>query len=815
MTKFLSKINKQEGVATLEMMIAMVIIVLAISGVILVVFGGQSTAVGTQTNQEALYKAQAMLEGARALARQDLNLVQNCDDASATKCTAYGVVDSFYSRKLTVTLSPDGLSKSVVGEVTWGSGHYIRLSTILSDWRSSLTACNPTLTDTTPWQNPQHYDFPSQSLLPGNGSNGLGISALQAYKGKLYVTATTPPNSNDTFYVFDLPANPAQPPPYLGSLDNDSAVATGPHALAVAPSGNKIYAYLASPSSFVRGQLQIVDVTTPGSLPAPITFKIPASAVPAAGLGNSIFYNNGYVYLGLTAAAGGKEFNVIDVHTPTSPVWKGGYSTGGQDVRSIFVKGSYAYIATANSENITVLDVSDPTNPHRVSGYTPPNAPGTNGAGSNQGKSVFGVGSGVYLGRTYGTNEFYMLNTDGFGNVSLNAGKDIGAGTATNINGLAVRGNLAFLITDSEFQVWNITTPSNPSAWATPLAFSDFTNGNGNGTGTALNCSGSYFYMALTSPQGNNKDIISIITPHINSVYTLSNSGNISVAQGQSGTNTITATVSSGFPPSTSFSASGLPAGATASFNPTSCVPGCSSTLTISTSFPATPAGSYPITVTGTGGVTTTFNLVVSAQAFDYSLSNSGNITTTQGASGSNTVTRTLVSGTAQPVTLSASGLPAGATASFTNNPCSPTCTSTLTIATSYPATPVGSYPITITGTGGKTTSFNLVVNSPFDYSLSNSNSSTPLKINRNSSGSTIVTRTLVSGITKPITLTASGLPAKTSGSFTNNPCSPTCSSTFNITVQNPATPGSYTITVTGTAGDLGARSTTFTLVIQ
>ncbi len=112
----------------------------------------------------------------------------------------------------------------------------------------------------------------------------------------------------------------------------------------------------------------------------------------------------------------------------------------------------------------------------------------------------------------------------------------------------------------------------------------------------------------------------------------------------------------------------------------------------------------------------TTGNInVTSAPAFDYSLSNSGNITLTQGSSGSNTITRNYLSGTSSGVTISVvSGLPAGATAAFTANPCSPTCSSTLTIST-LSSTPTGSYPISVTGSplGVSTTptNFTLTVN--------------------------------------------------------------------------------------------------------
>jgi len=54
-------------------------------------------------------------------------------------------------------------------------------------------------------------------------------------------------------------------------------------------------------------------------------------------------------------------------------------------------------------------------------------------------------------------------------------------------------------------------------------------------------------------------------------------------------------------------------------------------------------------------------------------------------------------------VTLSASGLPAGAAASFAPNPA--TSTSTMSVTTSS-TTPTGSYPLTITGTSGTLVSY-------------------------------------------------------------------------------------------------------------
>jgi Concanavalin A-like lectin/glucanases superfamily/Chitobiase/beta-hexosaminidase C-terminal domain len=101
-------------------------------------------------------------------------------------------------------------------------------------------------------------------------------------------------------------------------------------------------------------------------------------------------------------------------------------------------------------------------------------------------------------------------------------------------------------------------------------------------------------------------------------------------------------------------------------------------------------------------------------QSFNFSLANSMDLSAAQGASATNTITANLVTGSPETVSFSASGLPSGASASFSQKTCSPTCSSLLNIATAT-STPTGTYTVTVTGTGGgvtKTTSFTLTVTS-------------------------------------------------------------------------------------------------------
>ena len=105
----------------------------------------------------------------------------------------------------------------------------------------------------------------------------------------------------------------------------------------------------------------------------------------------------------------------------------------------------------------------------------------------------------------------------------------------------------------------------------------------------------------------------------------------------------------------------------------------------------------------GPGAVTQDFSIAVSPT--------SGS--TTAGSSVSATVSTVTLSGAAQSVALSASGLPAGASASFTPSSVTSGSSSSLTIGT-LSSTPAGTYAVTIQGTGTSathTTSYSLTVN--------------------------------------------------------------------------------------------------------
>jgi hypothetical protein len=145
---------------------------------------------------------------------------------------------------------------------------------------------------------------------------------------------------------------------------------------------------------------------------------------------------------------------------------------------------------------------------------------------------------------------------------------------------------------------------------------------------------------------------------------------------------------------------SDLPSGVTASFSPNP-VAGSASTLTLRTSA-STPLGSYPFAIQGVSGKTTAWiRGTLNVGTFSVSVVPAAQAISSGGTTSPYSVTLTRSFFTSD-VTLSASGLPGGTSAIFSTNPIvGPTGTvSTMTLATSNAVQP-GSYPITITATGG------------------------------------------------------------------------------------------------------------------
>jgi hypothetical protein len=296
----------------------------------------------------------------------------------------------------------------------------------------------------------------------------------------------------------------------------------------------------------------------------------------------------------------------------------------------------------------------------------------------------------------------------------------------------------------------------------------------------------------------------------------------LSVAQGSSGSSTISTTVSNGFNSAVSLSVSGLPTGVTASFSSsTIAAPGSgSSTLTFTASTGAT-AGTTNVTVTASGGsVTHTATIALTVTQPDFSVAASPtSVSVVQGSSGTSTISTTVSGGFNSGVALSASGLPSGVTASFSPSSIAApgSGSSTLTLSASSTAT-TGAATVTVTATGGgvtHTAAITLTVTSAATPDFAVSASPSSVSVVQAGSGSSTVSTTVSGGFNAAVSLSASGLPSGVTATF--SPASIVApgsgSSTLTFSASSTATTGTSNVTVTATGGGV-THTTTITLTV-
>ncbi len=290
----------------------------------------------------------------------------------------------------------------------------------------------------------------------------------------------------------------------------------------------------------------------------------------------------------------------------------------------------------------------------------------------------------------------------------------------------------------------------------------------------------------------------------------------------------VTVVATGGVTPNPVVVVTGLPAGVTASV-------GANSGGIFRVGFNAAtnqPAGSFTVTATATeaGRVKTATTEVVVTADMGIWLSPSSLIVA-PGASAQTAITVSNVAAFTAPVALSIAGLPTGVSPTVGAQSLNNTSTTlTLTVAASVPA---GTYPFTVSGTGGgvsKSANGTLTVAAAAPTATTTAvavvgtattvatvpGATTVVAANNGELTLTVVPQSAsipanggvmrytitVTGTvlaTAAATITVGGLPANTTTSITPNPT--TSTSTLTITSSLPATFGAYPITIAATAG--------------
>ncbi len=194
-------------------------------------------------------------------------------------------------------------------------------------------------------------------------------------------------------------------------------------------------------------------------------------------------------------------------------------------------------------------------------------------------------------------------------------------------------------------------------------------------------------------------------------------------------------------------------------------------------------------------------------------------VTVPQGQVASYAVTVTSIGSFASTVNLQVSGLPAGASASFSpSSSVTPGSGASLTLAlniqTQYPTTPVGSYNITITGSSTLpliTRGTSVVLNVspvPSDFAITaNPKAPDRLIVNPGQCGNITVSVTSIGNFSSTVNLTLLNRPGHVASQYLpiliTPPKGGTVVSILRVCPDSSASPGNYTMTVVGTGGGL------------
>ena len=668
----------------------------------------------------------------------------------------------------------------------------------------------------------------SQTVIAGNSTTYTAtVTALDGFSGNVALTASGLPTGAGASF---------NPTPVSGSGTSTMTVTTS--------------------SSTPAGTYTLTITGTSGGLQASgtVTLNVSGFSISASPGSQSVTAGNSTTYTATVTALNGFSGNVALTASglPTgagasfnpTPVSGSGTSTMTVTTSSSTPGGTYTLTITGTSGGLqssatTSLVVSggstsstqvNLSGSYNVSGIVADGTTFSSSAGMDRSGNAY---SANLLGSTvsFGGNAFTIgpANAPDAVNsttIALPSGQySTLAMLAGGVNGN--QANQTFTVTYSDNSTSSFT--QSLSDWAAPanftgeakaatMAYRDKSNGTEDnrtfylyGYSFALNAAKTV--SSITLPANLNVVVVAITltggSPPTGDFSLSASPGTQTVTAGYNTTYTATVTALNGFSGNVALTASGLPTGAGASFNPTPVSGSGTSTMTVTTSS-STPAGTYTLTLTGTSG-SLQHSTTVTLNVAGFSISGSpSSQTVIAGNSTTYTATVTALDGFSGNVALTASGLPTGAGASFNPTPVSGSGTSTMTVTTSS-STPAGTYTLTITGTSGGLQASGTVTLNVSGFSISASPGSQ--SVTAGNSTTYTATVTALNGFSGNVALTASGLPTGAGASFNPTPVSGSGTSTMTVTTSSSTPGGTYTLTITGTSGGLQSSATTSLVV--
>lgn len=450
--------NSKKGIATLELLIAFSFLALAMTGAVLVSFGGQTSNLDVNLTSKGFSHIASSFEKntAAAIAGWD-----SFASASETK-------DIYTLGRVVLNISE--CMKQVSTNASWvtekNRGQGIALVTLQGSTTTAraLGGDCTEFTSEKKWDDPQRFAF--DTLSPGK-STTIDVFSKIAYLGfdkePFWAIADTrgavldKNNAQDFFVTFANSFNSdGEAMDQVNDIDVYKDNATG-----------KSYAFVALAST--TAQFGVIDVTDIYNPVLVVTRQLSGITAPnSSAWGWRIYYYAGRLYITARETAG-PELHIFDVSDPMNPseIGKKELNT---TVNDFVVRDGIAYFADESDTRgeLLIYDVSNPifTDPNSIFELT--NA-SRNLPGNQNGASIFLLGGRLYFGReaVSGGPELYVFDASdpraaSGGVPTIGTPTEIGA----SVWGINVTGRFGFLVTSKpgeEFQVWNISDFINPT----------------------------------------------------------------------------------------------------------------------------------------------------------------------------------------------------------------------------------------------------------------------------------------------------------------------------------------------------------------
>ena len=389
------------GVSTLEVLLAFTILTLAMSAVIMIVFGNQSLSVTTQNMHEALY-----------LARETVDVTTGNFELLGT--TQYTVRDVFNVTRNVQDATP--CLKKVSGDVSWSERSVpLSLSSLIVgfDYIEDLDGDCDVMPFTSPWTGIERV-----STLGGGNSSGkvLGDTVrdmdINYFDGVPYAA----------FGAMGGPVDGLESNVWITNISDVENLDTTSAALEEAVQGNVTaidfvngYIFAASSDIDGNGWINTMKLNDSSDIEWKGAFQLPgvdlSNPIAAHDEINSIMFNDDMLYVGIDGTPT-SELMILNASNPESLVLVGDVDLELHNIHDLAIQGGFIYAATSDDDyEITVVDVGNPSDPILRLDLS------YNLTGNRDAESISILGDQLYIGRdgdnAEGVDEIYSFTISG------------------------------------------------------------------------------------------------------------------------------------------------------------------------------------------------------------------------------------------------------------------------------------------------------------------------------------------------------------------------------------------------------------------